>query len=319
MKDQFIPKPIIRNPLFQTVYGSLKIRNLRSNPVTDRAEEIILDGSSGERLLGYITKQPGTDSKGTVLLIHGWEGSSDSSYIVGTARYLYKYGYDILRLNLRDHGNSHHLNKGIFKSTLIDETFKAVQNAALINKDAPFFIAGFSLGGNFALRIALKAGKSKIKNLKHVAAISPVIDPDKSTMATDKIPIIRNYFIKKWKRSLAKKQSLFPDMYNFSNVEKINNLTEMMDIIIEEYTEFKNIQEYYKKYTLLNDTFGKLTVPVTIITSADDPIIPVEDFYTLKTNDKMNILIQPYGGHNGFFDILPARVWYHEKLREIFI
>lgn len=318
MKDQFIPKPIIRNPLLQTVYGSLKIGNPRNNPVTGHSEEMILNGSNGERLLAYISKQPGIGSKGTVLLIHGWEGSSDSSYIIGTSAYLYKHGYDILRLNLRDHGNSHHLNKGIFKSTLLDETFEAVRKAAMINKTAPFFIAGFSLGGNFALRIALKAGKSKIKNLKHIAAISPVIDPDKSTRATDKIPLIRYYFIKKWKRSLLKKQSLFPDLYDFSSIAKINNLAQMMDIIIEKYTEFKNIREYYNKYTLLNDTFVNLKVPVTIITSSDDPIIPVEDFYNLKTNDNLNILIQPYGGHNGFFDILPSRVWYHEKLREIF-
>jgi predicted alpha/beta-fold hydrolase len=89
--------------------------------MTETAEEMILDGFNGEKLLAYYSKQQGTP-KGTVLLIHGWEGSSSSNYIINTGGYLFQRGYDIIRLNLRDHGESHHLNKGLFKSTLLDET-----------------------------------------------------------------------------------------------------------------------------------------------------------------------------------------------------
>ena len=43
----------------------------------------------------------------------------------------------------------------------------------------------------------MKAGKEKIKNLKHIVAISPAIDPLKSMIATDRTLIIRKYFLKK--------------------------------------------------------------------------------------------------------------------------
>jgi predicted alpha/beta-fold hydrolase len=39
-----------------------------------------------------------------------------------------------------------------------------------------------------------------------------------------------------------------------------------------------------------------LTVPVTIITAADDPLVPVEDFYDLSDIDCLELLIQRYGG-----------------------
>ncbi|MBN2403285.1 MAG: alpha/beta fold hydrolase [Spirochaetes bacterium] len=282
------------------------------------AEEVMVDAGNSVRLIGYYSKHLEATSKGIVLLIHGWEGSSNSSYIVSTGKYLFKNNFDIFRLNLRDHGDSHHLNKEIFKSTLIEEAFNAAKKVSSMNKKKPFFIVGFSLGGNFALRIALKTNGSKIANLRHISAICPVLDPMKSTESTDKILIIKKYFLKKWKKSLLKKQKLFPDLYNFNRINKINSLSKMMDLIVPEYTEFKTTKDYYAKYTLLNDCFIKLKVPVTIICSQDDPIIPVQDAYELKINSSTQILIQPYGGHNGFFDFFPYKVWYEEKLWEIF-
>ena len=47
----------------------------------------------------------------------------------------------------------------------------------------PAFIVGFSLGGNFALRIARRCRREPIDNLRHVFCISPVLDPEKATAA----------------------------------------------------------------------------------------------------------------------------------------
>ena len=318
MKEKFIPKFFARSALLQSIYGSIKLRNKGPNPMADAAEEVILNGGKGVRLLGYYSRQQSNIPKGTVLFIHGWEGSSDSSYVVSTGKYLFNRGFDIFRLNLRDHGDSHHLNKELFNSSMIDETFNAIKNAANLRKNKPFYIVGYSLGGNFALRTALKYNKSKINNLKHIVSISPVLDPEKSCIATDKTLIIRKYFLKKWKRSLFKKQALFPHMYNFKEIKNMNTICEITDNFVPEYTEFKDSKEYYSKYTLLDDTFLKLKTPVTIITSEDDPLIPVQDFYNLKTNKYLKLMIQPYGGHNGFFDFFPYKCWYEEKLYEIF-
>ena len=85
-------------------------------------------------------------------------------------------------------------------------------------KEIPFYLAGFSMGGNFALRIARKCAESPIENLSHIVSVSPVLDPEKSTYAIDDVPLLRRYFRKKWLRSLQKKQACFPDLYDFSDV-----------------------------------------------------------------------------------------------------
>ena len=64
----------------------------------------------------------------------------------------------MFRLNFRDHGETHHLNRAMFHSCRIDEVVGARETESRQRFTArPFVIGGFSLGGNFALRVALRA------------------------------------------------------------------------------------------------------------------------------------------------------------------
>ncbi|MBE9546811.1 MAG: alpha/beta fold hydrolase [Proteobacteria bacterium] len=318
MEDGFKPKPWARNSHLQTIFASLGIRVAGKNPMVDCSEEMIIDGGNGVRLLGYHSVHPQENGRGLILLIHGWEGSSDSTYILSTGRYLYKKGYDIFRLNLRDHGNSHHLNEGLFHGALIDETFNAIRNIAHLSGGRPYCIVGFSLGGNFALRAALKHSTSKIANLKRVICISPSLDPHKATISIDESPFVYHYyFLKKWKRSLMKKQEIFPDKYNFDDALGLKTCMEITDVVIPRYTQFCDHREYFDSYTLSGDIFKDLSVPVTVIASEDDPVIPVDDLYSMRKNSSIQLLIQRYGGHCGFLDPFPFGCWYERKIYDI--
>jgi len=316
----FKTNPFFTNPHLQTILGSLKFKYFIKNNISEKTEEKIIDASNGVRLLGYYDKHSINSKKGLVTLIHGWEGSSKSAYILKTGNYLFEKGFDIFRLNLRDHGESLHLNKGIFNSTLIDETHHALQNIALLSNNNPFFIIGFSLGGNFSLRVAIKQRFEKIKNLRHIISVNPALNPKKACIAIDKNFIYRYYFVKKWRRALINKQKLFPDKYNFNCIKKLNTCMDITDYFIPLYTQYKDSEDYFSKYTLLDNVFLNITIPVTIITSKDDPIIDVNDFYNLKTNKKMKILIQKNGGHCGFIDSfnpLPYSLWFNKKIVNI--
>jgi predicted alpha/beta-fold hydrolase len=98
--------------------------------------------------------------------LHGWEGSVDSTYLQRCGRSLYRHGYDIFRLNFRDHGDSHHLNSGIFYAVLLEEVYQAVIQAAEFARGGPVFMIGFSLGGNFVLRILGKCVNGFITGFK---------------------------------------------------------------------------------------------------------------------------------------------------------
>jgi predicted alpha/beta-fold hydrolase len=173
---------------------------------------------------------------------------------------------------------------------------------------------GFSLGGNFVLRILRSCVDHPIENLRHAVSISPVLDPQKSTTKIDGYRIIKAYFLKKWRTSLEKKQRLFPDLYNFKNAFTHKTLQEVTDTLLADYSDYASSAEYFKAYSVLDDAIRNITVPTTIITAADDPIIPIEDFGNLKLNELTNLVIQPYGGHNGFLTDLSLQSWYEKQL-----
>jgi uncharacterized protein len=315
MAESFRPAPWARSPHFQTIFGSLKLRVWGRNEMTAAAQEIILDTGNGVRLLGYHSRQYGRTPKGMIILLHGWEGSADSSYILSTGRFFYRRGYDIFRLNLRDHGKSHSLNRGLFHGALTEETARAVGHISRFMPGKPSYLIGFSLGGNFALRIALRQFNGLVSNLRRVFAISPALDPYKSTLAIDEgLAAYRLYFLAKWKRSLREKQRLFPDLYDFSPILTLKTCMGMTQALMSYYTEFNSYRDYFHRYTLTGNALSALGMPVTIITSSDDPVVSVEDFRHLPSNNHLQIIIQRHGGHCGFLDPFPWGCWYERYI-----
>ena len=130
-KGPVVPLFYLRNPVLQTVLSSMRRRNKAAAGEAAGFEalsrEAVIDAGGGVRLTGFYTIAAEA-AQGLIILMHGWEGSESSAYMIAAGRYFYLLGYDIFRLNLRDHGNSHHLNKGLFLGTLIEEAHGAVKH-----------------------------------------------------------------------------------------------------------------------------------------------------------------------------------------------
>src|SRR5690606_1218631 len=158
--DAFRPPRLLAGAHVQTVLASSPLRQLALRRERARlargAAEHVLDCGRGVRLQGFLNSAP-RPARGTAVLLHGWEGSAASSYVVETASRLLESGFDVFRLNFRDHGDTHHLNPELFHSCRLDEVVGAVRAVRARFAQAPLALAGFSLGGNFALRVSLQA------------------------------------------------------------------------------------------------------------------------------------------------------------------
>lgn len=291
---------------------SLRFRAFPYRRILSGSMEHIVDCGDDVRLLGYWTRQRERKSRGLFLLIHGWEGSAQSAYILHTGGYLFRRGFDVFRLNLRDHGPSHHLNPGLFHGARTEEVLSAASRINALSEGRPYFIMGFSLGGNFALRIAREGRHETFPTLKRVFCVSPVLDPLKTTVAIDEgFPFYRKYFMKKWKGSLKAKEQIFPTLYSFDGVFDMKTLMEMTDFFVSRHSPFRDYQDYFSRYTLLDNALERLSFPATILTAEDDPIIPVSDFLGLRNRDgNLSLSVQSFGGHCGFIDPFPFGCWY---------
>ena len=315
----FQPSVLLKNPYIQSIFASKRLGGRIPDSIQSESQTIILDCNDGIKLSGIYTSQKLKISKGCVIIIHGWEGSSESRYAKGTTKFLFHHGYDIFRLNLRDHGETHHLNKGLFFITMFNEVFQAVLQISKLTNGNPIYIVGYSLGANYALRIARQHQKTPINKLKHILAISPPINPELSTARIDQISLFKYYFLKKWKRSLQKKQHLFPNLYNFNEILSMSSIMSVTEALVKDYSGFTNAKEYFEGYTLLGNALNNVCTPTTIITAADDPIIPVNDFYQLTLNNNIQLIVHKYGGHLGFLEKFLMPPWFDSFMAELFL
>lgn len=278
----------------------------------DAAQDRVLDCNDGVRLKGSFSPHP--ENRALVIFLHGWEGSQDSVYVVSSGRYMYARGASVFRLNYRDHGDTHALNKGLFYSTRFNEVFDAVQQAARLGEGAPVYIVGFSLGGNFALRIARSLRDLMIPKLRHIYAISPVVDPWGAAPLVDANWLYRRYFLKKWRMSLRKKQALYPDDYDFSDLLRERRVLGITEKLLPRYSKYSRMEDYFNAYRVDPDDLARVPVPLDIITARDDGMIPEADIRRLRLAPGSRAIIHDHGGHNGFFQSLMGPTWYDEHI-----
>jgi len=307
-------KIVPTNRHLQTVLGNSSLRRIRllhGNPVAQRQEEIVLETNFG-RLQGFFTR--GRSDKLSILL-HGWLGCADSTYIQVLAKGLHQKGHSIFRLNFRDHGGTQHLNKELFHSCRLDEVIQSISIVLKKYQHSSNFLIGFSLGGNFALRVASQAGQFGLSIAK-IFCVSPAINPKSSLQAIEKSPIYRWYFIKKWRKSLSIKERLFPETFRNIPWRQDRSLSVLTEKLLLRYTQFPTVDEYFRGYAITPKMIQSIGSPTKIIFAADDPITPQSDIESLNETESVNFVLLDRGGHCGFIQGLSLRSWVEDYIAD---
>ena len=297
----------LRNAHLQSVLGSSPLRRRmagRALAATGATTTVhLVDGGDGIRLQGLFSTVPGREPLGLALLLHGWEGSAESTYMRLSAARLLARGFDVFRLNFRDHGDTHHLNAGIFHSCLIDEVVHAAGDIARRFQPAPtapLRVGGYSLGGNFALRLGLHAPAAGLA-VARVAAVCPVLDPAATMTAMERgFPLYAWYFRHKWRRSLRRKRALFPQLLALDDRTLGLDLRPLTGWLVERHTALGGLDAYFDGYSIAGARLAGLRMPADILTSADDPVIPVAGFEALQLPPGARLEVATHGGHCGF-------------------
>ncbi len=255
----FVPPWRLRHQHVQSIYPSLPLRRAgverRASVLRQASRELIVDCGDGVRLLALVATQADAGrppSDRLAVLLHGWEGSANSMYLLSLGQNLFDAGYDVVRLNLRDHGDSQHLNPGIFHSCRIAEVVGAVRELQRQHPGKRLALAGFSLGGNFCLRVGARATDAGIA-VSRIVAVCPVIDPEHTLACLESgWALYREYFVWKWRRSLRLKREAWPDVYrSLDDILELGNLTEMTQRLACAYGGFSSLPEYLRGYALV--------------------------------------------------------------------
>lgn len=316
----YTPPLGLRNRHINTIFGSNGPRKLliklRSKALTEKAKEVFLKCQNGITLHGEYSANPQPD-RGLVILIHGWEGCSTSSYLLSTASYLYAQGFSVFRLHLRDHGPTHHLNRDPFLAIRLNEVLDAIeqiQNKFHYDKN---YLVGYSLGGNIAVRVAANIDQRPIK-LHQVVAVCPPIEPKKAGESIRNSLIYNRYFVGKWHRSFKKKIQHFPeDHQHNADIFDHGDLISLHEAFVPRYSDHPNADSYFKAYTLDEHLLKKMDVPCHIILSADDPVVPAESATLLPKLEGLSVETTNYGGHCGFLHNYKLEAWVDRRIERL--
>ena len=293
----FSPRRWLANGHLQTIVGNYLPRPLfQLSSVTETVE---VDPSDGSRVICHCHWQPDQDPERlTVVMVHGLEGSSDSRYIQGLSARAWNAGCSVVRMNMRNCGNSDALTPTLYHSGLSGDVGAVIDHYTGRFGLKRVALVGYSMGGNLVLKLAGEWGARS--PLCAVAAVCPAAD---LAAGSDALHEPRNrlyewHFLRRLMRRYRRKAALFPDIYNKKEPYPIRSLRDFDDKIVARYCGFKNADDYYYRAASAR-VIDSIAVPTLILLALDDPFIRL----TSETRDK--ILANPnihfvetaHGGH----------------------
>jgi len=308
----------LASPHVQSVLSSSAPRRMRverqARVLRDRSRSRILECADGTRLEARISRHPGGGRRPVVIGLHGWHGCADSLYLLSSMTRLYQAGFDVVRLHLRDHGGTHGLNPELFHSCRLEEAVAATGVVRELFPRRRLALLGFSLGGNFALRIGREAPSAGI-DIDQVLAVCPVLDPAETMTALDTGWIgYRLYFMRRWRNSMLAKARCFPERYDFGATRAIRSLSGMTDWFVHHHTAFESTAQYLTGYTLTGSYLAGLSVPSAIVSALDDPVIPSAGLARLAASPALEVAATRQGGHCGFMSDYALNSWMDEEI-----
>ena len=282
-----------------TLYGWGNPRYFpRLPPPTIRYFDVAADA----RVLAHCHWQERPQSRPTIVALHGLNGSSDAHYMRGLASKAFARGMNVVRLNQRNCGDTEHLSAGLFHSGLTHDAAFVIDELSNVDGLPSIAVAGYSLGGNLALKLAAEYGDAPPPQLRGVAAVSPIIEIGECVRALER-PANRLYqwnFVKDLKRRMRRKSRCWPGRFDISKLDRIATVREFDEAYTAPYFGFAGADDYYYRASAMR-IIERIRVPALVITAEDDPFVPAAPFRDAKlsNNPCIHVDICSHGGHCG--------------------
>jgi predicted alpha/beta-fold hydrolase len=264
--------------------------------------ERYFDVAPDTRVLAHCHWQPDPHTRLTLIALHGLNASSDAHYMRGMAAKAFARGMNVVRLNQRNCGNTEHLSAGLFHSGLTHDA-RFVLAALAAEGFGAIAVAGYSLGGNLALKLAAEYGSAPPPQLKAVAAVSPIMEIGLCVAALERRSnwIYQWNFVRDLKRRMRRKGRFRPGLYDLSRLGAVRTVRQFDAMFTAPHFGFDSAEDYYFKAAAMR-IIDRVSVPALIITAEDDPFVPPAPFRDPKVaaNPHITLELTQHGGHCGF-------------------
>ncbi len=294
-------RPLYTNGHVQTVYAWAKPRTF---PRLPQAVPRFFDVAPDARVLAHCHWHADPAGHPTLILLHGLEGSSSAHYMGGMADKAWAAGWNVVRLNQRNCGETEHLSRGLYHSGLTNDPLHVIREIVRVDGVRAVAVAGYSLGGNLTLKLAGELGDS-FPALKAVCAVSPTMDLAACVKALERRSNIAYEFnfVRRLKARMRRKAAVFPDDFSLERLGRVWTVRQFDEAYTAPHHGFRDASDYYHRASALR-VVDRIRVPALILTAEDDPFVPVDPFResSVVNNPSVKVVITPHGGHCAFVE-----------------
>jgi predicted alpha/beta-fold hydrolase len=279
--------------VWSTVFRKETIPFERTRIITDDGDFIDLDWNTNE-------------NNKLIVIGHGLEGSSSSSYVTGLSKNATREGFDIVAVNWRgcsgqpnNRFESYHTGKSDDLRIVIDHILTKYSYPSI-------YYVGFSMGGNIGLKYAGEMGSNLDIRIKKLVAISTPVDLASSSYQLAQIQnkLYMYRFLRTLKAKYLEKIKLFPNKeLDTIKILNANTFIEFDEHFTAPANGFLNAIDYWTKSSS-KPFLPLVSIPSLIINAENDPFLANEcyPYEEVKANPFLEMMVPKYGGHVGFIE-----------------
>ncbi|RME02828.1 MAG: alpha/beta fold hydrolase [Planctomycetota bacterium] len=294
---EFKPFPLLSSGHLQTIMAAF----LPQLPEKFPSQLHTVPLPDGDKLcVAVSTPEDFTPQKRTVVMIHGLTGDYQVLYLSRLGQKLFERGFQVVRLNLRNCGPGMGLARKPYHAGQSGDLREVLLWLEREGRSGPITVAGFSLGGNLALKLAGEVGETPLAGWDSVVGISAPICLESCLKLMER-PVNRIYefyFLRRMKAAVVKLSHIFSHV-DLQKLSKIKTMREFDDFFTAPEGGFKDALDYYRKASAF-PYISRIGIKALILTARDDPFIAVEPYERIVPRENLEVYISSGGGHLGF-------------------
>ncbi|OFW09063.1 MAG: hypothetical protein A3H96_13485 [Acidobacteria bacterium RIFCSPLOWO2_02_FULL_67_36] len=298
--SEFVPRRGLRSGHLMTLYAWARPRRF---PRLPPAEDRFFDVEPRTRVLAQCHWHADRAAHPALLALHGLEGSSAAHYMRGLADKAYARGFSVVLLNQRNCGGTEELAEGLYHSGLTADADHVIREIASVDGIRRVVVAGYSLGGNLALKLAGDYGDAPPPELRAVCAVSPVVELAACVDALERRQNVAYEwnFVRGLKARMRRKSRSHPGRFPVERLAAVRTVRQFDEAFTAPYFGFNGASDYYHRASAMR-VIDRIRIPALIITAEDDPFVPIAPFHepALSGNPDITLVVTRHGGHCGF-------------------
>jgi hypothetical protein len=195
------------------------------------------------------------------------------------------------------------LSAGLYHSGLTADPRAVLDELRTLDRLPSIVVAGYSLGGNLALKLAGEYGAEAPRELLGVAAVSPVIEVGECVRALERRTnrLYEWNFVRNLKARMRRKDEAWPGRFPMERLSRVRSVREFDGAFTAPHFGFMDADDYYHHASAMR-VIERLAIPALILAAKDDPFVPWEPFASsgVTTNPHVTLELTDHGGHCAF-------------------